>query len=109
VARVDEPAGAAPAGVALIAYRPNISLGGLFASVEELQVRAGLRRRGVGRALLGAVGERCRARGVSYLEVQTDEAAEEFYAACGFEREGDVLVFSRAVLPNGPWDEENLP
>ena len=44
-------------GVALLAYRLNVSAGGLFASVEDLYVRPEARRRGVGRALLQAADE----------------------------------------------------
>lgn len=83
-------------GVALLSYGLNVSAGGPFASVEELHVRPGARRRGVGRALLAAVDERCAARGISYVEVQTDSEAVEFYEASGYERE-DVLVLSRGL------------
>ena len=39
--------------------------------------------RGLGRALLNAIEGRCQARGVSYVEVQTDEEAAPFYEALG--------------------------
>ena len=55
-----------------------------------------MRRRGVGRALLGAVEDLCRARGVSYVEVQTDSQAALFYEASGYETEADVRVLSRS-------------
>ena len=83
-------------GVAVLAFRPGVSVGADFASVEELHVRPQERGRGVGRALLAAVGERCRGRGVSYVEVQTNEEAAAFYEAFGFEPETDVLVLSRS-------------
>jgi GNAT superfamily N-acetyltransferase len=83
-------------GVAMLAFRPGVSVGADFASVEELHVRPQERGRGVGRALLAAVGERCRGRGVSYVEVQTDDEAAPFYEALGFEPETDVLVLSRS-------------
>lgn len=98
-ARAEEDGGGELVGVAVVAYRPSVSAGGLFASVEELQVKQGARRRGAGRALLEAVGERCSVRGVSYVEVQTDAEAEPFYAAAGFEREPEVRVMSRSY----PW------
>ena len=41
------------------------------------------RGRRAGRALLEAVEERCRARDVSYVEVQTDEEAAAGYEASG--------------------------
>jgi GNAT superfamily N-acetyltransferase len=82
-----------PVGVTVLAFRPSISLGATFASIEDLYVKPDARRRGVGRALLGAVGERCKERGVSYVEVQTDEAA--FYISLGYEPEEGVRVLSR--------------
>jgi GNAT superfamily N-acetyltransferase len=82
-------------GVAVLAFRPNVSAGAPFVSIEDFYVSMGARRRGVGRALLEAVGERCRARGVSYVEVQADEEAVPFYAALGYEAESGVRVLSR--------------
>jgi GNAT superfamily N-acetyltransferase len=90
-------------GVAVLAYRLSISAGGLFASVEDLYVKLDARRRGVGRALLEAVGERCAARGVSYVEAQVeDEEAAGFYAALGYEEEPGVRVFSRSYVLFNP-------
>ena len=83
-------------GVAVLAFRLSISASGLFAGIEDLYVRPEARRQGVGRALTEAVGERCRARGASYVEVQTDDEAAAFYEAAGFEHEDDVRVLSRS-------------
>jgi GNAT superfamily N-acetyltransferase len=84
-------------GVAVLAYRLNVSAGGTFASIEDLYVRTESRRRGVGRALLEAVAERCRVRGVSYVEAQVeDEEAAVFYSAFGYKPEPGVRVFSRS-------------
>ena len=83
-------------GVAVVSLRPNVSLGAVFASIEDFYVKPEARRRGVGRALLGAVEDLCRARGVSYVEVQTDEEAAAFYEASGYETEADVRVLSRS-------------
>jgi GNAT superfamily N-acetyltransferase len=89
-------AGGRLVGVAVLAFRPGVSLGADFASVEELHVRPEERGQGVGRALLAAVGERCRRRGVSYVEVQTNDEAAAFYKAFGFELEEGVRVLSRS-------------
>jgi GNAT superfamily N-acetyltransferase len=84
-------------GVAVLAYRPNISAGGLFASIEDLHVRPEARRQGVGQALLSAADERCAAHGISYVEVQVeDQVAGSFYTACGYGPEG-VRVLSRSL------------
>lgn len=88
--------GETPVGVALLAFRLNVSVAGRFASVEDLYVKPEARRRGVGRALLEAARERCAERGVSYVEVQTDEEAAGFYAALGYEPEAGVVVLSKS-------------
>jgi GNAT superfamily N-acetyltransferase len=86
-------------GVAVLAYRPNISAGALFASIEDLYVRPEARRQGVGTALLTAADERCAAHRISYVEVQVeDEAAESFYKTLGYEQEVGVRVLSRSLL-----------
>jgi GNAT superfamily N-acetyltransferase len=91
-------------GVAVLAYRPNIPAGALFASIEDLYVIPEARRQGVGTALLIAANERCTARRISYVEVQVeDEAAGSFYASLGYEPEGSVRVLSRSLpieVPN---------
>ena len=85
-------------GVLVLAFRPNVSLGGRFASIEDLYVRPEARRRGVGSALLKAADERCTERGVYYLEAQVQERESgTFYAAFGYEQEADVQVFSRSL------------
>jgi len=82
-------------GVAVLAYRPSIPAGALFASIEDLYVRPDARRQGVGTALLTAANERCAARKISYVEVQVeDKAAEFFYKTLGYEQEAGVLVLS---------------
>jgi GNAT superfamily N-acetyltransferase len=88
--------GGRPAGAALIAFRPSMSAGALIASIEDLYVRPDARCTGVGRALLEAVAERCRARRVSYVEVQTDDEAAPFYKASGYEPEFGVRVLSHS-------------
>ncbi|MBA2693600.1 MAG: GNAT family N-acetyltransferase [Rubrobacter sp.] len=82
-------------GVLVLAFRPNISLGGDFASIEDLYVEPNSRRRGIGRKLLEEAAERCRERGVSYVEAHVEEdEAKAFYAKLGYEEEGGVRVFS---------------
>jgi GNAT superfamily N-acetyltransferase len=85
-------------GVLVLAFRPNVSLGAPFASIEDLYVHREARRRGVGRTLLQAAGDRCRRHGLSYLEAQVEEgAADALYAACGYEAEPGARVFSRSL------------
>ncbi len=85
-------------GVAVLAYRLSVSAAGPFASIEDLYVRPAARRRGIGRALLEKVGERCAARGISYVEAQVEEdQAEAFYGPCGYELEPGVRVLSKSL------------
>ena len=85
-------------GVLLLAYRLNVSAGAHFASIEDLYVRPEARRRGVGRALLESVNERCTRRGISYVEVQVEEEeAESFYVTLGYELEPSVKILSRSL------------
>lgn len=85
-----------PVGVAVLAFRPSVSAGAPFASIEDLYVRPDARGCGAGRTLLEAVEERCWARGVSYVEVQTEDEAAPFYEALGYELEPYVRVLSRS-------------
>jgi GNAT superfamily N-acetyltransferase len=88
-------------GVAVIAYRLNVSAGGLFASIEDLYVRPEARRQSIGRTLLQAADERCARHGISYIEVQVEERkAETFYAALGYEPEAGVRVLSHSLTIN---------
>jgi GNAT superfamily N-acetyltransferase len=85
-------------GVAVLAYRLNISAGSPFASIEDLYVSPKARRQGIGKALLEAANERCVARGISYVEVQVeDDAAEVFYRTSSFGSERGVRVLSRSL------------
>jgi len=86
-------------GVAVLAYRLSVSLGGTFASIEDLYVRPEVRHEGVGRALLEVIGERCAVRGISYVEAQVElDGAELFYTALGYESERNVRVLSKSLF-----------
>lgn len=88
-------------GVLVLAFRPNVSLGGDFASVEDLHVEPGERGRGVGRRLVEGAAERCRLRGVSYVEVHVEEdGPKAFYESLGYTEE-DVSVLSRSYPLSG--------
>jgi GNAT superfamily N-acetyltransferase len=94
-------------GVALLAYRINVSAGGLFASIEDLHVRQEARRQGIGRVLLTAAHGRCAKHNISYVEAQVEEKETElFYSALGYEPETGVRVLSRS-LPI--IDDQDLP
>jgi len=88
-------------GVLTLAFRPSVSLGAPFASIEDLYVHPRARRRGVGSALLRAAQDRCKQRGISYLEVQIEDDTMVFYAASGYEAESDARVFSKPLPLEG--------
>ena len=89
-------------GVLVIAKRLSVSIGGRFASVEELYVVPEARRRGVGSALLEAVEDWCRLQSVSYVEVEVvNSGAEAFYGEVGFGVEAGVKVMSRSYTMRG--------
>ena len=96
-------------GVVVLAFRLSVSLGGSFASIEDLYVRPEARRRGIGRLLLEAIHERCTARSVSYVEAQVEEdGAEAFYASLGYEPETGVWVLSKSLaVIDGPSEAES--
>ena len=78
---------------------PQLRLRGRVATVDELVVSEPWRRRGVGRALLAQVVQRCRVLSVKQLQLiapllSTDET-RLFYTACGF-IEADSGVFRHA-------------
>lgn len=82
-------------GVLMLSYRLNVAAGGSFASIEELHVSPNYQSQGIGSVLLDAAGERCRANGVSYIEVQAEGEIPGFYVALGYEKE-ETEVLSRA-------------
>ena len=91
--------GSTPVGFALYfgTFSTFLAKPGIY--LEDLYVRPEARRRGVGLALFEAVGERCEARGISYVEAQVEEdGAEAFYAALGYEREAEVRVLSKSLV-----------
>jgi ribosomal protein S18 acetylase RimI-like enzyme len=59
------------------------------AVVRTVFVSPGRQRRGLGRALMDAVGHAAAARGVAVLSVPSSLTAEGFYAALGFRRVGE--------------------
>jgi GNAT superfamily N-acetyltransferase len=69
---------------------PTFNANGPVGWVEEVAVDAGLRRRGVGTALMGAFEERARARGCRLIALATTRAGA-FYAAIGYENRADYF------------------
>ncbi len=76
-------------GLLVLAFVPTLS--GLRALIDDQAVDPGYRRQGLGAALVEAAMQRASRRGATHLLVDTsrgDQAAREFYQACGFEAGG---------------------
>ncbi len=89
--------GEGPDGLAVVRFRMAIWSGGLESYLAELYVRPGLRRRGLGRALMEATLTEARGRGADTIEIGVDEpdgAARGLYESFGFT--------NRAGGPDGP-------
>jgi ribosomal protein S18 acetylase RimI-like enzyme len=98
--------GDGPEGLAVVRFKPSLWATAEEAYLEELYVVPDQRGNGLGRALLGAVLELSRERGVTYISLGTstdDTAAIGLYESAGFtNREGK---------PDGPsmlWYELEL-
>ena len=79
--------GEGPDGVAVLRFRMAIWSRGLESYLAELYVVPGLRRRGLGRALMEAALEEARARGADTMDIGVDEpdqAARGLYESLGF-------------------------
>jgi GNAT superfamily N-acetyltransferase len=85
-----------PVGMVSLSHRPQLRLRGRIATVDELVVAESWRRRGVGRALMQQVIERCGARALSVKRLEVSAFALEelrgFYESCGF------VVVDRMVM-----------
>jgi GNAT superfamily N-acetyltransferase len=77
-----------PVGMVSLSHRPQLRLRGRIATVDELVVTESWRRRGVGRALMQQIIERCGARALSVKRLEVCayalEELQSFYQACGF-------------------------
>lgn len=70
------------------------------AELLSIMVEPELRSQGIGAALLGALVDGCRARGLAQLEVTVDaanEGAQRFYARHGFVPEREFVLYGRAM------------
>ncbi|MFE8599952.1 GNAT family N-acetyltransferase [Archangium violaceum] len=90
-----------PVGMVSLSHRPQLRLRGRIATVDELVVTETWRRRGVGKALMQQVLERCGARALSVKRLEVSAYALEelrtFYVSCGFVQV-DNLVMRHADL-----------
>jgi GNAT superfamily N-acetyltransferase len=85
-----------PVGMVTLSHRPQLRLRGRIATVDELVVTEAWRRRGVGRALMQQVLERCGARALSVKRLEVSAYAlqelQSFYTACGFVQVDNMVM-----------------
>jgi GNAT superfamily N-acetyltransferase len=106
LAAPDEDSG--PAAVAQLRFRYGLWYAAEDCWLEDLYVRPGARRRGLGAALVAATLERARARGARRVELDVDRAnpaAVALYERFGFSssspKPGGENVLMRREVP--PW------
>ncbi|MCK8504145.1 GNAT family N-acetyltransferase [Myxococcus fulvus] len=85
-----------PVGMLSFSHRPQLRLRGRVGTIDELVVTESWRRRGVGRALIKQILERCKVLSARQLQlvspIATTPEVRSFYTACGFS-EVDAGVF----------------
>lgn len=93
-----------PVGMLAFSHRPQLREGGRCASIDEVVVASGWRRKGVGRALLKKAIERATVLGVKKLVGTTlggtlDETAVAFFQSCGFRTSAEQRVWFEGFSP----------
>lgn len=92
-----------PAGHAVLTFRHSMEFGGPDAFVDDLFVRPRHRRRGLGKALLAALFDECRRRGVLAVHAETGAdnlAARALYAAFGMGDRKRLLLTAKLTQRN---------
>lgn len=75
-----------PVGYVVLTVRHSMETGGPAGVIDDLFVRPGVRRSGVGSALMAALFDACRQRGIAAIQVEADSAdpiASAFYRKFG--------------------------
>jgi len=90
-----------PVGVITLSHRPQLRMKGRIATIDELVVASGWRRRGVGKALVKRAIERAKILSVRRIELLTHAPLTpemgDFFKAVGFEQAA-VSVFRLTEL-----------
>ncbi len=87
LAHAEEGGRRVPAGACVVCYAISTSRGTLVAKLDDVHVDAGWQGRGVGRAMLGALGTALRDAGVSRIDCachRDNAGAWRFYERLGF-------------------------
>ena len=84
-----------PAGYVILTFNYDLEFGGREGIVTDLFLREKYRGRGLGKMALDCVGEYCRARGISAIELQVEDdnnAAQTFYRKLGFRKLSRIVM-----------------
>lgn len=93
-------------GLAILRFRTATWADETEAYLAELYVAPGHRNQGLGRSFLADILDHCRARGATYVDLNTsedDEAARHLYEAFGFDchegrGEGPLAIYYEKTL-----------
>lgn len=89
--------GRAPLGYVLVGFGWSVTRAGMEGWVNEVYIRASVRRRGIGTEVLHAVAVALSQAGLTALHVrvdQSDTAAQRFCARVGFAARPEMLVMT---------------
>ena len=84
----------------VLAYSVDLEFGGRQATLTEIYLEEGARRRGLGTSALRFIEETLRAAGIHVLELQVEEdnaEARAFYARAGFEAHTTRIPMSKRL------------
>jgi len=87
LASVDDKARRATVGACVVCYAISTSRGSLVAKLDDVSIGRGWQGRGVGSAMLAALGDALRARGVTRIDTachRDNSGAWRFYERVGF-------------------------
>lgn len=90
----------APIGYAAISFGWSLEFGGLDGILDEIYIRPGVRGRGIGQEILGALPRALAAAGLRTLHLEvarSDEAARRFYERMHFAPREDYMLMSRKL------------
>jgi GNAT superfamily N-acetyltransferase len=98
--RTGEGTGGSVAGYLLVVRGFSLEYGGPTAEIDEFFVSPQRRSAGLGRALLAAAEDACRAAGCVRLELQLgrgNAAARRFYERCGYAARADYELLEKLI------------
>jgi len=88
----------APIGYVIVTFGWSVEFGGLDGIVDELYIRPGVRKRGIGTELLSALPRALAGAGLKALHLEVDRGDEKacgLYRKLGFEPRDRVMLMSR--------------